>query len=89
MADKKFGSTRRGIAPVYADKFYKKTIRMGDLLTPEILQEKLMRAFAAESPDTDKEALLDAYTEWLLSCWEEAGVIEDTIGVAEVCLNLK
>ena len=55
----------------------------------EILQEKLMRAFAAESPDTDKEALLDAYTEWLLSCWEEAGVIEDTIGVAEVCLNLK
>ncbi len=41
LADKKFGSTRRGIAPVYADKFYKKTIRMGDLLTPEILKEKL------------------------------------------------
>ena len=41
LADKKFGSTRRGIAPVYADKFYKKTIRMGDLLTPEILEEKL------------------------------------------------
>lgn len=41
LGDKKFGSTRRGIAPVYADKFYKKTIRMGDLLTPEILEEKL------------------------------------------------
>ena len=41
LADKKFGSTRRGIAPVYADKYYKKTIRMGDLLTPEILEEKL------------------------------------------------
>ena len=41
LADKKFGSTRRGIAPVYADKFYKKSIRMGDLLTPEILREKL------------------------------------------------
>ena len=41
LADKKFGSTRRGIAPVYADKFYKKTIRMGDLLTPEILKDKL------------------------------------------------
>ena len=26
LADKKFGSTRRGIAPVYADKYYKKTV---------------------------------------------------------------
>ena len=32
LADKKFGSTRRGIAPVYADKYMKKTLRMGDLL---------------------------------------------------------
>ncbi len=32
LADKKFGSTRRGIAPVYADKYMKKGIRMGDLL---------------------------------------------------------
>ena len=35
LADKKFGSTRRGIAPVYADKYMKKTVRMGDLLHPE------------------------------------------------------
>ena len=35
LADKKFGSTRRGIAPVYADKYMKKTIRMGDLLDKE------------------------------------------------------
>ena len=32
LAGKKFGSTRRGIAPVYADKYMKKTLRMGDLL---------------------------------------------------------
>ncbi len=31
LADKKFGSTRRGIAPVYADKYFKKAIRMVDL----------------------------------------------------------
>ena len=31
LADRKFGSTRRGIAPVYADKYMKKGIRMGDL----------------------------------------------------------
>ena len=41
LADKKFGSTRRGIAPVYADKYMKKTLRMGDLLHPETLRGKM------------------------------------------------
>ena len=41
LADKKFGSTRRGIAPVYADKYMKKTLRMGDLRHPELLESKL------------------------------------------------
>lgn len=31
LADKKFGSTRRGISPVYSDKYMKKALRMGDL----------------------------------------------------------
>lgn len=31
LAGNKFGSTRRGIGPVYSDKYVKKTIRMGDL----------------------------------------------------------
>lgn len=41
LADKKFGSTRRGIAPVYADKYMKKTIRMGDLLHFDEIEAKL------------------------------------------------
>lgn len=41
LADKKFGSTRRGIAPVYADKYMKKTIRMGDLLHFNEIEAKL------------------------------------------------
>lgn len=41
LGDKKFGSTRRGIAPVYADKYMKKGIRTGDLLDPHTLNEKL------------------------------------------------
>lgn len=41
LGDKKFGSTRRGIAPVYADKNMKKTIRMGDLLYKDTLLDKL------------------------------------------------
>jgi adenylosuccinate synthase len=41
LGDKKYGSTRRGIAPVYADKYMKKGIRMCDLLYPDSLKEKL------------------------------------------------
>ena len=41
LGDKKFGSTRRGISPVYADKYMKKTLRMGDLKHPESLREKV------------------------------------------------
>ena len=41
LGDKKFGSTQRGIAPVYADKYMKKGIRIGDLLDAHTLSEKL------------------------------------------------
>lgn len=41
LADRKFGSTRRGIAPVYADKFMKKTLRMSDLLCRDSLRTKV------------------------------------------------
>ena len=41
LGDAKYGSTRRGIAPVYGDKYMKKALRMGDLLQPEYLKERL------------------------------------------------
>ncbi len=41
LAEHKFGSTRRGIAPVYADKYMKKALRMGDLLHAEGLRGRL------------------------------------------------
>ncbi|WMJ23843.1 adenylosuccinate synthase [Paludicola sp. MB14-C6] len=41
LGDAKFGSTRRGIAPVYGDKYLKKAIRMGDLLYPETTKKRL------------------------------------------------
>jgi adenylosuccinate synthase len=37
LADKKYGSTRRGIAPVYGDKYMKKGLRIGDLRDFETL----------------------------------------------------
>ena len=36
LGDEKFGSTRRGIAPVYADKYMKKSIRMADLCSENL-----------------------------------------------------
>ena len=41
LAGKKFGSTRRGSAPVYADKYYKKAFRMGELLNKELLYARV------------------------------------------------
>jgi adenylosuccinate synthase len=41
LSDKKYGSTRRGIAPVYGDKYMKKGIRIGDLPDSETLKQKL------------------------------------------------
>lgn len=41
LGDKKYGSTRRGISPVYADKYMKKTLRLGDLLHWDSLPGKL------------------------------------------------
>lgn len=41
LSDKKFGSTRRGIAPSYGDKYMKKAIRMGELFDMEALKSRL------------------------------------------------
>ena len=39
LADKKFGSTKQGIAPFYSDKYQKKTILAGELFYPEHLKQ--------------------------------------------------
>ena len=41
LAGKKFGSTRRGIGPVYGDKYMKKALRMGDLRDRDVLRERV------------------------------------------------
>ncbi len=38
---KPYGSTRRGIAPIYADKYMKKAFRMGELLNTALLYKRL------------------------------------------------
>ena len=41
LKDKKYGSTKQGIAPFYSDKFQKKTVQAGELLYPEHLKSHL------------------------------------------------
>ncbi len=41
LKDKKYGSTKRGIAPVYADKYRKKGIRMGELFFEDSLKTRV------------------------------------------------
>ena len=41
LADKKYGSTKQGIAPFDSDKYQKKTVMAGELLHPQHLKEHL------------------------------------------------
>lgn len=41
LKDKKYGSTKQGIAPFYSDKYQKKTILAGELFYPEYLKNHL------------------------------------------------
>ena len=75
LADKKYGSTRQGIAPFYADKYQKKTGLAGELRYPEKLRAHLADLLAWKNltlagvygavPITMEE--IDA---WLESCCE-------------------
>lgn len=70
LGDKKFGSTRRGISPVYSDKYMKKTIRMGDLLHWDTLRERLEGIIEWKNLTVEKgyghaPVLLDDIMDWL------------------------
>lgn len=46
LKDAKYGSTKRGIAPVYSDKYQKKSLMMGELLYPGYLKNHLSGVLA-------------------------------------------
>lgn len=70
LADKKFGSTRRGIAPVYADKYMKKAIKMGDLKDFEALKSRIAdivewKNLTVEKGYGHEKITAEAVIEWL------------------------
>ena len=49
LADKKFGSTKSGIAPFYSDKFLKLGVQVSDLFDKDRLTERLQASLAAKN----------------------------------------
>ncbi|UKS25086.1 adenylosuccinate synthase [Paenibacillus sp. HWE-109] len=49
LGDGKFGSTKQGIAPFYADKYAKIGIQVSELWDEELLRGKLIRALASKN----------------------------------------
>jgi adenylosuccinate synthase len=49
LGKKRFGSTKRGIAPAYGDRYLKKGIQMGELLHPKYLKDRLTDVVAWEN----------------------------------------
>lgn len=49
LGSKKFGSTRRGIAPVYGDRYMKYGIQIAALLYPEYLKQEIVRCLSLKN----------------------------------------
>ncbi len=69
LADKKFGSTKQGIAPFYSDKYQKKTILAGELFYPEELKEHLKDLMEWKNLTLTKIYGAEGYTEEMLDKW--------------------
>lgn len=76
LADKKYGSTKQGIAPFYADKYSKKTVMAGELNYPEHLRSHLRDLLEWKNLTLNrvygaKEVTMDDIEEWIESYAEK------------------
>lgn len=69
LADRKFGSTKQGIAPFYSDKYQKKTILAGELFYPEELEEHLCELLEWKNLTLTKVYGAEPYTMEMLKKW--------------------
>ena len=69
LKDKKFGSTKQGIAPFYSDKYQKKTILAGELFYPERLKEHIKDLAEWKNLILTKVYGAKPYTEEMLDQW--------------------
>ena len=64
LKDKKYGSTKQGIAPFYSDKYQKKTVLAGELLHPEHLQGASGRPARVEEPHRSPASTVQRAIPW-------------------------
>ncbi|MBQ8525790.1 MAG: adenylosuccinate synthase [Clostridia bacterium] len=69
LADKKYGSTKQGIAPFYSDKYQKKTILAGELFYPEELKSHLSDLMEWKNLTLTKVYGAKPYTMEMLENW--------------------
>ena len=69
LADKKYGSTKQGIAPFYSDKYQKKTILAGELFYPEELKSHLADIMEWKNLTLTKVYGAEGYTMEMLEKW--------------------
>ena len=69
LADKKYGSTRQGIAPFYSDKYQKKTVLAGELFYPEKLREHLAELLEWKNLTLTRVYGAEPYTKEMLEGW--------------------
>lgn len=71
LADKKYGSTKQGIAPFYSDKYQKKTVLAGELFYPEELKYHLADLMEWKNLTLTKVYGAEPYTMEMLEKWIE------------------
>lgn len=69
LADKKFGSTKQGIAPFYSDKYQKKTVLAGELFYPEHLRSHLADLMEWKNLTLQRVYGAEPYTWEMLDEW--------------------
>ena len=69
LADKKYGSTKQGIAPFYSDKYQKKTIMAGELFHPEELESHLEALLEWKNLILTKVYGAEGYTMEQMDAW--------------------
>ena len=69
LADKKYGSTRQGIAPFYSEKYQKKTVLAGELFYPEKLREHLAELLEWKNLTLTRVYGAEPYTKEMLEKW--------------------
>ncbi len=93
LDDGGIGTTRRGIGPAYADRAWRTGIRMGDLLRPAALRQKLARVLPERNAILHETFGLPAYDLDALhaeavACGEQLGHrVVDAVGLVQDALS--